>query len=211
MQTLREEKGPPLPLSSMRLFIPPLRLVCAALWQVVERRDIMDYGLLEEFATSVLEIVPELMTYRERVQLLMGLRARLVLELCRCDDELCRPDTVQPHLNRIRSCVSNQKGEVSDPKVEASEASFMKLIETLLEQPEERELFFQFRKHVNDLMHGLYSSAWPHTQFCHIPGFTETGFPKRHAIQLPIQLPDLTLLEKRVLSRTLKASSAVPI
>ncbi|KAM9458708.1 uncharacterized protein ACWYII_010654 [Salvelinus alpinus] len=143
MQTLREEKGPPLPLSSMRLFIPPLRLVCAALWQVVERRDIMDYGLLEEFATSVLEIVPELMTYRERVQLLMGLRARLVLELCRCDDELCRPDTVQPHLNRIRSCVSNQKGEVSDPKVEASEASFMKLIETLLEQPEERELFFQ--------------------------------------------------------------------
>ncbi|XP_035655361.2 uncharacterized protein LOC118401849 [Oncorhynchus keta] len=143
MQTLREEKGPPLPLSSMRLFIPPLRLVCAALWQVVERRDIMDYGLLEEFATSVLDIVPELMTYRERVQLLMGLRARLVLELCRCDDELCRPDTVQPHLNRIRSCVSNQKGEVSDPKVEASEASFMKLIETLLEQPEERELFFQ--------------------------------------------------------------------
>uniref|UniRef100_A0A673XTE3 Uncharacterized LOC115157351 n=1 Tax=Salmo trutta TaxID=8032 RepID=A0A673XTE3_SALTR len=143
MQTLREEKGPPLPLSSLRLFIPPLRLVCAALWQVVERRDIMDYGLLEEFATSVLEIVPELMTYRERVQLIMGLRARLVLELCRCDDELCRPDTVQPHLNRIRSCVSNQKGEVSDPKVEASEASFMKLIETLLEQPEERELFFQ--------------------------------------------------------------------
>ncbi|KAK6310999.1 hypothetical protein J4Q44_G00190540 [Coregonus suidteri] len=143
MQTLREEKGPPLPLSSLRLFVPPLRLVCAALWQVVERRDVMDYGLLEEFATSVLEIVPELMTYRERVQLLMGLRARLVLELCRCDDELCRPDTVQPHLNRIRNCVSNQKGEVSDPKVEASEASFMKLIETLLEQPEERELFFQ--------------------------------------------------------------------
>lgn len=33
--------------------------------------------------------------------------------------------------------------QVSDPKVEASEASFMKLIETLLEQPEERELFFQ--------------------------------------------------------------------
>ncbi|CAB1326568.1 unnamed protein product [Coregonus sp. 'balchen'] len=143
MQTLREEKGPPLPLSSLRLFVPPLRLVCAALWQVVERRDVMDYGLLEEFATSVLEIVPDLMTYRERVQLLMGLRARLVLELCRCDDELCRPDTVQPHLNRIRNCVSNQKGEVSDPKVEASEASFMKLIETLLEQPEERELFFQ--------------------------------------------------------------------
>uniref|UniRef100_A0A8C8K5X1 C2H2-type domain-containing protein n=1 Tax=Oncorhynchus tshawytscha TaxID=74940 RepID=A0A8C8K5X1_ONCTS len=143
MQTLREEQGPPLPLSSLRLFVPPLRLVCAALWQVIERRDIMDYGLLEEFATTVLEIVPELMSYRERVQLLLGLRARLVLELCRCDDELCRPDTVQPHLNRMRSCVSNHKGEVSDPNVEASEASFTKLIETLMEEPKERELFFQ--------------------------------------------------------------------
>lgn len=51
--------------------------MCAALWQVIERRDIMDYGLLEEFATTVLEIVPELMSYRERVQLLMGLRARV--------------------------------------------------------------------------------------------------------------------------------------
>ncbi|XP_034146276.1 uncharacterized protein LOC106024859 isoform X2 [Esox lucius] len=141
MQTLREKQGPPLPLSSLRLFVPPLRLVCAAMWQIVERRDIMDYGLLEEFATTVLDIVPELMTYRERVQLLMGLRARLILELCRCDDELCRPDTVQPHLNRIRSCISSQG--VSDPKVEASEASFSKLIETLLEEPDERELFFQ--------------------------------------------------------------------
>uniref|UniRef100_A0A4W5P517 TERF1-interacting nuclear factor 2 N-terminal domain-containing protein n=1 Tax=Hucho hucho TaxID=62062 RepID=A0A4W5P517_9TELE len=143
MQTLREEQGPPLPLSSLRLFVPPLRLVCAALWQVIEQRNIMDYGLLEEFATTVLEIVPELMSYRERVQLLMGLRARLVLELCRCDDELCRPDTVQPHLNRMRSCISNHKGEVSDPNVEASEASFTKLIETLMEEPKERELFFQ--------------------------------------------------------------------
>ncbi|XP_071232710.1 uncharacterized protein [Salvelinus alpinus] len=141
MQTLREEQG--LPLSSLRLFVPPLRLVCAALWQVIERRDIMDYGLLEEFATTVLEIVPELMSYRERVQLLMGLRARLVLELCRCDDELCRPDTVQPHLNRMRSCISNHKGEVSDPNVEASEANFTKLIETLMEEPKERDLFFQ--------------------------------------------------------------------
>ncbi|KAJ8011722.1 hypothetical protein DPEC_G00061190 [Dallia pectoralis] len=141
MQTLREKQGPPLPLSSLRLFVPPLRLVSAAMWQIVERRDVLDYGLLEEFATTVLQIVPELMTYRERVQLLMGLRARLILELCRCDDELCRPDTVQPHLNRIRSCISSQK--VSDPKVEASELSFSKLIETLLEDPEERELFFQ--------------------------------------------------------------------
>uniref|UniRef100_A0A674ANW1 TERF1-interacting nuclear factor 2 N-terminal domain-containing protein n=1 Tax=Salmo trutta TaxID=8032 RepID=A0A674ANW1_SALTR len=63
----------PLPLSSLRLFVPPLRLVSAALWQVVQRRDIMDYGLVEEFVTTVLEVVPDLMSYRERVQLIMGL------------------------------------------------------------------------------------------------------------------------------------------
>uniref|UniRef100_A0A8C7M7M5 TERF1-interacting nuclear factor 2 N-terminal domain-containing protein n=1 Tax=Oncorhynchus kisutch TaxID=8019 RepID=A0A8C7M7M5_ONCKI len=66
----------PLPLSSLRLFVPPLRLASAALWQVVQRRDIMDYGLVEEFVTTVLEVVPDLMSYRERVQLIMGLRAQ---------------------------------------------------------------------------------------------------------------------------------------
>lgn len=33
--------------------------------------------------------------------------------------------------------------QVSDPNVEASEANFTKLIETLMEEPKERELFFQ--------------------------------------------------------------------
>ena len=66
-----------LPLSSLRLLVPPLRLVSAALWQVVQQRDVMDYGLVEEFVTTVLEIVPDMMSYRERVQLIMGLRAQV--------------------------------------------------------------------------------------------------------------------------------------
>lgn len=69
--------GASLPLASLSLFVPPLRLVSAALWQVVQRRVIKDYGLLEEFVTSVLEIVPDLMSHRERVQLIMGLQARV--------------------------------------------------------------------------------------------------------------------------------------
>lgn len=47
--------------------------------------------------------------------------------------------------------------QVSDPNVEASEASFTKLIETLMEEPKERELFFQVsgcvRVKVNLSMH----------------------------------------------------------
>uniref|UniRef100_A0A8C7I169 TERF1-interacting nuclear factor 2 N-terminal domain-containing protein n=1 Tax=Oncorhynchus kisutch TaxID=8019 RepID=A0A8C7I169_ONCKI len=61
----------------MRLLVPPLRLVSAALWQVVQRRDVMDYGLVEEFVVTVLDVVPDLMSYREKVQLIMGLRAQV--------------------------------------------------------------------------------------------------------------------------------------
>ncbi|XP_052319182.1 zinc finger protein 91-like isoform X2 [Oncorhynchus keta] len=141
MEALRD--GLPLPLSSLRLLVPPLRLVSAALWQVVQQRDIMDYGLVEEFVTTVLEIVPDMMSYRERVQLIMGLRAQLVLELCR-SDHLANPETIQPHLNRMKTCIITHRGkEISDPEVEATESNFLKLIQTLLEDPVEKEYFFQ--------------------------------------------------------------------
>lgn len=66
-----------LPLSSLRLLVPPVQLVSAALWEIVKQGAVMYYGLLEEFITSVLETVPELLTYTEKVQLVMGLRARV--------------------------------------------------------------------------------------------------------------------------------------
>ncbi|XP_045570437.1 zinc finger protein 629 isoform X2 [Salmo salar] len=137
------EEGLPLPLSSLRLLVPPLRLVSAALWQVVQQRDVMDYGLVEEFVTTVLEIVPDMMSYRERVQLIMGLRAQLVLELCR-SDHLANPETIQPHLNRMKTCIiTHRDKEISDPEMEASELTFRKLIQTLLEDPIEKRHFFQ--------------------------------------------------------------------
>lgn len=69
--------GPPLLLPSLRLFIPPLRLVSAAMWQVVQRGDVQDYGMLEEFVTTVTDIVPELLSCSQRAQLILGLRARV--------------------------------------------------------------------------------------------------------------------------------------
>ncbi|CAB1346310.1 unnamed protein product [Coregonus sp. 'balchen'] len=65
------------PLPALRLFIPPLRLFSAAMWQVAQRGDIMDYGKLEEFVTFVTETVPELLSFRQRTQLIVGLRAKL--------------------------------------------------------------------------------------------------------------------------------------
>lgn len=67
----------PLPLSSLRLLVPPLRLMSAVMWQVVGRRSLEHYGKLEDFVCLVTETVPELLTDRQRALLLLGLRAKV--------------------------------------------------------------------------------------------------------------------------------------
>ncbi|KAM9401550.1 uncharacterized protein ACWYII_029116 isoform 2-T2 [Salvelinus alpinus] len=136
------ENCPPLLLPSLRLFIPPLRLVSAAMWQVVQRGDVQDYGMLEEFVTMVTEIVPELLSCGQRAQLVLGLRARLVLELCRTEQTLDLTK-IQKHLDRIRSLTSTEEAESGDAEVELSESKFVELVESLLKDPSERENFYQ--------------------------------------------------------------------
>uniref|UniRef100_A0A674BU89 Zinc finger protein 888-like n=1 Tax=Salmo trutta TaxID=8032 RepID=A0A674BU89_SALTR len=119
-------RGPPLPLPSLRLMVPPLRLVSAAIWQTVQQRHVMDYGMLEEFVTMVTEMVPELLNLRQRAQLILGLRARLVLELCRS-----KPITLTPLWG-----TQTDDGDLS-------ESNFLGLIQTVLNDPNEMEHFFQ--------------------------------------------------------------------
>uniref|UniRef100_A0A3Q3W375 Myb-like domain-containing protein n=1 Tax=Mola mola TaxID=94237 RepID=A0A3Q3W375_MOLML len=54
-----------------------LVLLSAAVWHVVQHGLVDHYGMLEEFVTMVTELVPELMSYRQKAQLIMGLRARV--------------------------------------------------------------------------------------------------------------------------------------
>uniref|UniRef100_A0A4W5JUV5 TERF1-interacting nuclear factor 2 N-terminal domain-containing protein n=1 Tax=Hucho hucho TaxID=62062 RepID=A0A4W5JUV5_9TELE len=77
--------GPPLPLSSLRLLVSPLRLMYSFVWHVVNQRNVMHYGKVEEFVTVVTEAVPKLLSYKQRAQLILGLRARMILELFRKD------------------------------------------------------------------------------------------------------------------------------
>lgn len=70
----------PLLLPSLRLFIPPLRLVSAAMWQVIQRGQVQDYGMVEEFITTVSDMVPELLNADQKAELLLGLRARVCLQ-----------------------------------------------------------------------------------------------------------------------------------
>ncbi|KAM9402002.1 uncharacterized protein ACWYII_029313 isoform 1-T1 [Salvelinus alpinus] len=132
-----------LPLFSLRLLVPPLRLMCAFMWQVTQQRNVMQYGKLEEFVTLVTEMVPELLSSRQRTQLILGLRARLVLELCRSKDTADLL-TIQAHLDIIHTLTEKSLHKESHgDELEAAECNFVELVQTLLEDPSEREHFFQ--------------------------------------------------------------------
>uniref|UniRef100_A0A3B3UYA6 Zinc finger protein 11-like n=1 Tax=Poecilia latipinna TaxID=48699 RepID=A0A3B3UYA6_9TELE len=101
----------PLQLPSLRLFIPPLRLVSGAMWHTVQSRNVQDYGMVEEFISRVTDVVPELLNPEQKVQLLLGLRARLVLELCR-SEKSTDIESVEMHLDRIRTLMSSWAAQV---------------------------------------------------------------------------------------------------
>lgn len=71
--------GAGLPFAALQLLAPPVRLVSAALWKVIKQRDVMHYGVVEEFVTSACETVPGLLTVRHQGKLALGLRARVGL------------------------------------------------------------------------------------------------------------------------------------
>ncbi|KAG9332005.1 hypothetical protein JZ751_016281, partial [Albula glossodonta] len=72
-----DRNDPFLLLSSLHLLVPPLQLISAAMWQVVQQQDMVHYGKLEEFVSLVMETVPELLSDRQRTQLTVGLRERV--------------------------------------------------------------------------------------------------------------------------------------
>uniref|UniRef100_A0A8C8JUX8 C2H2-type domain-containing protein n=1 Tax=Oncorhynchus tshawytscha TaxID=74940 RepID=A0A8C8JUX8_ONCTS len=138
-----EDFGPGLTLSSLRLLAPPLRLMSAFMWKVAQQHIVKHYGKLEEFVTLVTEMVPELLSSRQRTQLLLGLRARLVLELC-LSESTADLVTIQPHLDKIHYLTEYAvHKESNDDELEATESNFVELVQTLLEDPSEREHFFQ--------------------------------------------------------------------
>ncbi|XP_073330511.1 TERF1-interacting nuclear factor 2 [Pagrus major] len=139
-----KENDASLPFAALQLLAPPVRLVSAALWKVMKQRDVMQYGVVEEFVTSACETVPGLLTVRHQGKLVLGLRGRLILELC------CKqPDekVIKPHLERL--CAPAALPSPSAPtvrrdvKILKTVESFHSLVHTLLTDPAEREHFFK--------------------------------------------------------------------
>ncbi|XP_044042797.1 zinc finger protein 16-like isoform X2 [Siniperca chuatsi] len=132
-------KGDPFPLESLRLLVPPFQLMAASMWQVLKKQDVMNYWKVAEYVSLVMDMVPELLMYKHRMQLNLGLRARYILELCR-SEQLVEPDFILSHLDKIKS----RHPTLVDMKESEEEiaVNFLELIQTLLKDPEERQDFF---------------------------------------------------------------------
>ncbi|XP_071359025.1 zinc finger protein 629 isoform X2 [Trachinotus anak] len=130
--------GGALPLSSLRLMASPLQLTYSYIWQVIRQRNVKQYGKVEEFVTMVTQTVPELMSFKQTAQLLLGLRARIILDLLHKEGP---PDTraIQTLINKLKVSASSGK----DTEVEKSQTNFMVLVQNLLKHPTERKRFFQ--------------------------------------------------------------------
>ncbi|KAF3837154.1 hypothetical protein F7725_004618 [Dissostichus mawsoni] len=143
--TARKTKGNDaiLPFAALQLLAPPVRLVSAALWKVMEQRDVMHYGVVEEFVTSACETVPGLLTVRHQGKLALGLRARLIMELCST-----QPDKkeIMSHLERIRAPAALSTSSATkkrDLKIMNTVEGFQSLVHSLLTDTTRRKHFFK--------------------------------------------------------------------
>ena len=64
-------------LLSLRLLVPPVRLMTAYMWQVAHQQNVENFGKLENFVSVVLKIVPDLLSHRQKATLIIGLRAKV--------------------------------------------------------------------------------------------------------------------------------------
>ncbi|XP_046728789.1 zinc finger protein 14-like isoform X1 [Silurus meridionalis] len=127
----------------LRSLLSPLRLLSAAMWHMVQQEAVLHYGMLEEVVSLITDTVPDLLSYRQKAQLTMGLRAKLVLELCGMGSP-ADTDSIQAHLQRIETLVALHKEmESGDTQVEESGANFVVLMQILMKDPAERSIFFK--------------------------------------------------------------------
>lgn len=138
----------PLPLSSLRLLVPPLRLLTAAMWQVARQRSVRHYGMLEDFVSLVTEAVPQLLTDRQRSLLLLALRAKVTLS----DSD---PPAVHAHLDRVRS-VSKA---TLDEEVDACCSALLTLTNKLTQSPADTRRLLQevFNQRFDSALQALVS------------------------------------------------------
>ena len=51
--------------------------MAVSMWQVLKKQDVLNYWKVAEFVSLVMDMVPELLMFKHRMQLNLGLRARV--------------------------------------------------------------------------------------------------------------------------------------
>ncbi|KAM9327520.1 uncharacterized protein KZ484_018999 isoform 2-T2 [Pholidichthys leucotaenia] len=132
-----------LSMPSLCLLVPTLHLMCAFAWQVVQSCNVVHYGKVEELVKLVTELAPELLTTGERVQLLLRLRARHVLELC-LSESTADLKNIEPHLNVIQDLTLGSSCDHKEfEELENAKSNFVDVVHALLEDTKERLRFFK--------------------------------------------------------------------
>uniref|UniRef100_A0A672GH37 Uncharacterized protein n=1 Tax=Salarias fasciatus TaxID=181472 RepID=A0A672GH37_SALFA len=80
------------------------------MWKTVQQKLVSHYGMVEELVSRVMDLVPELLNNQQRAQLSLGLRAKLILEMCQLGEADLQ--VIQPHLDRIQSLTDTWTTEV---------------------------------------------------------------------------------------------------
>ncbi|XP_063072708.1 zinc finger and SCAN domain-containing protein 12-like [Engraulis encrasicolus] len=129
--------------SSLHMWVPPLRLLSASIWQVVQQRQVQSYNRVEEFVSVVLELVPDLLSTEEKIELLIGLRTKFALDSCH-HAPFITVKMMLPHLNRVSRIaeIASSEGDMGQT-VDAAVKEFKELMQGLLKSPAYRRDFFQ--------------------------------------------------------------------
>ncbi|XP_041659085.1 zinc finger protein ZFMSA12A-like isoform X2 [Cheilinus undulatus] len=195
----------PLPLSSLRLLVPPLRVMSAVMWKVVCLRNMKHYGRVEEFISMVSEVIPDLLTDGQMRLLTLGLRAKMTLQLLSSDQT--EDQTVA---KACLSCLLPSSSKQVLQRDEALEQNFVRLVERLVEDPKERGHFLEnvfpveygpdFDSALENLLCEFLTRL---EEMLHIPDFKQTAVwindevsVLEECMQCPSREDDLRLLLK---------------
>ncbi|XP_063052701.1 uncharacterized protein LOC134447254 [Engraulis encrasicolus] len=129
--------------SSLRMWVPPLRLLSASIWQVVQQRQVQSYNRVEEFVSVVLELVPDLLSTGEKIVLLLGLRAKFAIDSCHHQPARTF-QMMSSQLERVLriSDIASSDGDMRQT-VDAAVKNLKELIQSLADSPEYSRQYFQ--------------------------------------------------------------------
>ncbi|KAI4904618.1 hypothetical protein NFI96_014618 [Prochilodus magdalenae] len=107
----------------------------AFMWQVVQQQKLEHFNKLEDYILLLTKMFPEILSERQKTALVMGLRAKMVLEMCKGE--------VPIDLETIKARLQTIESKAAGSEVESLQHKLLKLLISLLEDPVKKEHFFQ--------------------------------------------------------------------